>query len=48
MSICKIVKNCQKEFTIYDSCHQQHLNNQWQVFREELIEFRENPIRMKS
>jgi hypothetical protein len=39
----EILKNYQKGMATYDLCHQSSIIFQWQAFRDEIIEFRENP-----
>lgn len=40
MSLIKILQDYQKGFAVYDSCHKQDMDTQWQAFNEELAEFK--------
>lgn len=43
MSIIEIYQDYQKGMSVYNACHQQNINTQWQAFNDEFLEFKENP-----
>lgn len=43
MSILEIFRNYHRGMEAYDRCHQPSLKVQWQAFKDEVAEFREEP-----
>lgn len=43
MSIIKIYRDYHKGMSVYNACHQPNFNNQWQAFKDEVLEFKEEP-----
>ena len=43
MSIIKIYQDYQKGMSVYNACHSPNFNTQWQAFKNENLEFKEEP-----